>query len=332
VAEFAAVGAPGAGAEAGVAASIAGMPVVEFGSAELKAEVLPKLLTGEWSNLGLLYSEPGNGSDLAGLQTRAERDGDVFVVNGQKVWTTGGHIAHFGLLIARTDPDVPKHAGISFFIVPMDLPGIEVRPIRQMTGDSDFNEVFLTDVRVPAGCLVGGLNDGWRVLQTALREERRVMGAAVWGAKEGDRPPLFGESDDLVAAAREAGMLGDPAVRQEIMRIHSWRLVNSWTTARLGPAAGATLAKLANSRILHSSWALKHRLLGARAMVYDPEVDAGAFHVEHQMMWSFINSIGGGSDQIQRNIIGERLLGLPKGHEPDRGVPFRDIRKGGTAR
>lgn len=333
VAEFAAVGAPGAGAEAGVAASIGGTTVVEFGSPELKAEVLPKLLTGEWANLGLLYSEPGNGSDLAGLQTRAERDGDVFVVNGQKVWTTGGHIAHFGLLIARTDIDVPKHAGISFFIIPMDLPGIEVRPITQMTGDADFNEVFLTDVPVPAGCLVGELNDGWRVLQTALREERRVMGAAAWGARRAaDRAPIFAESDDLVAAARAAGKLDDPAVRQEIMRIHSWRLVNSWTTARLGPAAGATLAKLANSRILHSSWALKHRLLGTRAMVYDKETDAEAFHVEHQMMWSFINSIGGGSDQIQRNIIGERLLGLPKGHEPDRGVPFRDIWHGGSAR
>jgi alkylation response protein AidB-like acyl-CoA dehydrogenase len=288
----------------------------------------------------LLYSEPGNGSDLAGLQTRAERDGDTFVVNGQKIWTTGGHKAACALLIARTDWDVPKHAGISFFIIPMDLPGIETRPIKQMTGESDFNEVFLTDVPVPASCLVGNLNGGWRVLQTALKEERRTMGFELGAArrKPDQRSPIFSESDDLVAAAREAGVLDSPAVRQEIMQIHSWRLVNSWNAVRAmreiqagGGSSLASLGKLANSRILHSSWALKHRLLGPQAMLYDP-ADTGAHEVNHQMMWAFINSIGGGTDQIQRNIISERILGLPKGHEPDRGVPFRDVRKGGTAR
>ena len=320
--------------------AIAGNTVSEWGSPELKRDLLPKLQSGEWTRGCLLYSEPGNGSDLAGLQTRAERDGDAFVVNGQKIWTTGGHEAQFGLLIARTDWDVPKHSGISFFIIPMDLPGIEVRPIRQMTGESDFNEVFLTEVRIPAGSLVGQLNDGWRVLQTALKEERRTMGFELGGArrKEGDRAPIFTESNDLIEAARAAGKLGDEAVRQEIMRIHSWRLVNDWTAVRArqqiqasGGSPLASLGKLAKSRILHSSWALKYRLLGPRGMLYDP-ADAAAYQVDNQLMWSFINSIGGGTDQIQRNIIGERILGLPKGHEPDRGVPFRDVRKGGSAR
>jgi alkylation response protein AidB-like acyl-CoA dehydrogenase len=340
VAEFAAARAPGAGAETVGYPALAGNTVVEFGSPELKREVLPKFLSGEWKNGCLLYSEPGNGSDLAGLQTRAERDGDVFVVNGQKIWTTGGHEADCALLIARTSWDVPKHAGISFFIIPMDLPGIETRPIKQMTGDADFNEVFLTDVPVPASCLVGELNDGWRVLQTALKEERRTMGFELGGARRTDdqRAPIFSESDDLIAAARAAGVLDDPAVRQEIMQIHSWRLVNSWTAVRAmreiqasGGSSLASLGKLAKSRILHSSWALKFRLLGARGMLYDP-ADAEAYQVDRQLLWSFINSIGGGTDQIQRNIISERILGLPKGYEPDRGVPFRDIRKGGTAR
>jgi alkylation response protein AidB-like acyl-CoA dehydrogenase len=262
------------------------------------------------------------------------------VVNGQKIWTTGGHEAQFALLIARTDWDVPKHAGISFFIIPMDLPGIEVRPIKQMTGESDFNEVFLTDVPVPAGALVGGLNDGWRVLQTALKEERRMMGSGLGAArrKDGDRAPIFTESDDLIGAARSAGKLGDEAVRQEIMRIHSWRLVNDWTAVRArqqiqadGGSPLASLGKLAKSRILHSGWALRYRLLGPRGMLYDP-ADAAAYQVDHELMWSFINSVGGGTDQIQRNIIAERILGLPKGYEPDRGVPFRDVRKGGSAR
>lgn len=179
--EFRTAGAPGAGVETQGYTALAGNTIIEFGSDELKRTVLPRFLSGEWRRGCLLYSEPGNGSDLAGLQTRAERDGDVFVVNGQKIWTTGGHEAQCALLLARTDWDVPKHAGISFFIIPMDLPGIEVRPIRQMTGESDFNEVFLTDVRVPVSALIGRLNDGWRVLQTALKEERRTMGFELGG-------------------------------------------------------------------------------------------------------------------------------------------------------
>jgi alkylation response protein AidB-like acyl-CoA dehydrogenase len=338
--EFRAAGATGAAVEHQGFTALAGNTVVEFGSAELKRDVLPKMLSGMWTRGCLLYSEPGNGSDLAGLQTRAERDGDVFVVNGQKIWTTGGHEAQYALLIARTDWDVPKHAGISFFIIPMDLPGIEVRPIRQMTGESDFNEVFLTDVPVPAGTLVGELNDGWRVLQTALKEERRMMGVELGAArrKDGDRAPIFTESDDLIEAARAAGKLDDAAVRQEIMRIHSWRLVNDWNAVRArqqiqagGGSSLASLGKLAKSRILHSGWALRYRLLGPRGMLYDP-ADAAAYQVDHELMWGFFNSVGGGTDQIQRNIIGERILGLPKGHEPDRGVPFRDVRKGGSAR
>lgn len=333
--EFESTGAPGACRELGTFHEnswlyLAGGPLLAYGTAEQKTALLPKILTGEFAVGCLLYSEPGAGSDLAGLQTRAVLDGDEYVINGQKVWTTGGHLADFALLVARTDWDVPKHAGLSFFIFPMHQPGVEVRPIRQMTGDSEFNEVFLTDARVPSENLIGGPGNGWKVLQVALAAERQGMGATASGASIG----LLTASTDLIEAAQEAGRSEDPVIRQEIMRVHTWRLVNEWNNARAaaefrsgGSSSLASLGKLANSRILHSGIDLKYRLLGPRALQYDADADAAAYDVDYHLMFSFINSIGGGSDQIQRNIISERVLGLPKGFEPDKGVPFKDVRK-----
>jgi alkylation response protein AidB-like acyl-CoA dehydrogenase len=344
--EFVAAGAPGAARElepfhASPWLQLAGGPIRTFGTDEQKRRLLAQLLSGELNIGCLLYSEPGAGSDLAGLQTRAELDGDDYIVNGQKVWTTNGREAVFGLLMARTDWDVPKHAGLSFFLFPMRQPGVEVRPIKQMTGDAEFNEVFLTDARVPAANLVGGAGNGWKVLQVALGAERRGMGELMMAgsATSGDKTPLFGMSDDLILAAREAGRADDPVVRQEMMRIHTWRLVNEWNNARAlaellanGSSSLASLGKLANSRILHGTAALKFRLLGVRALQYDQAADAEAYRTDFDLMMSFINSIGGGSDQIQRNIISERVLGLPKGFEPDRGVPFRDVLKADATR
>lgn len=338
--EFAAVSAPGGARDLepfhqASWLGLAGGPIRKYGTDEQKQRLLPQLLSGEMETGCLLYSEPGAGSDLAGLQTRAELDGDEYVVNGQKVWTTNGHIADFGLLMARTDWDVAKHAGLSFFIFPMRQDGVDVRPIKQMTGDSEFNEVFLTDARVPAANLIGGAGNGWKVLQVALGAERAGMGEmAMGGAKKSSKSDLFSLSDDLIDAAREAGRLEDPVVRQEIMKLHTWRLVNQWNNARAleelrtnGASSLASLGKLANSRILHGAAALKYRLLGNRALQYDEAADAEAYHVDYDALMSFINSIGGGSDQIQRNIISERVLGLPKGFEPDKGVPFRDVLK-----
>jgi len=179
--EFARVGAPGARQDVH---NLWANTLLAFGTDALKTKLLRPLLRGEVA-MCLLYSEPGAGSDLAGLQTRAERDGNEFVVNGQKVWTTGGAEAEYGMLIARTDWDVPKHKGISFFYLPMRQPGVEVRPLKQITGESHFNEVFITDARVPEENLLGDLNDGWRVLQTALAYERSVMGDQARGAGSG---------------------------------------------------------------------------------------------------------------------------------------------------
>lgn len=337
--EFGAAGAPGAAVELEPFRSnpwphLLGGPLRAFGAKTIRDELLPRLLSGELRVGCLLYSEPGAGSDLAGLQTRADLDGDHYVVNGQKIWTTLGHEAQFALLIARTNWNVVKHAGLSFFVVDMNTPGIEVRPIKQITGDTEFNEVFLTDVHVPATRMIGDPGDGWKVIQTALAAERAGMGGDALTAAAGDT--IADAAHDLVEAARCAGRDGDPVIRQEIVKILTWRLTNSWTGQRAmieaqhGSLALANVGKLAMSRILHGAADLAYRLQGRQSLVYDYS-QTRDYPVDHQLMFAFINSIGGGSDQIQRNIISERVLGLPKGYEPDRGVPFRDVRKGGTA-
>ena len=353
--EFAAAGAPGACRELDLDVvagwvRMAAMAVARYGGAQLRESFIPELLIGDAEVGVALYSEPNAGSDLASLQTRAVLDGDHWVINGQKVWSSFAADATWGLLLARTNEDVPKHQGISFFILPMQQPGIEIRPIKQITGDSEFSEVFLTDARVPVENLVGELNDGWRVLADVLAAEREWLGAFL---ESGGRPGATAEdlsrSDavstegaaDLIGAARAAGKAGDSAVRQTIAQMHSWRMVHEWTNARLSSGnegadpqsqvAAAALGKLASSRILHSTGRFKARMMGPEAMLYGPE-NRAADDVNREVMNAFINSVGGGSDQIQRNIISERLLGLPRGHAPDRGVPFKDIKKGSAQR
>jgi alkylation response protein AidB-like acyl-CoA dehydrogenase len=339
--EFSAAGAPGGAAEqAGFHRNawlhLLGNTLLAYGSDELCAQYLPRLLAGTLPCC-LLYSEPGAGSDLAGLQTRADRDGDEYVVTGQKIWTTGGRQADAGMLIARTSWDVPKHAGLSFFVIDMHSPGIEVRPIRQITGEADFNEVFLSEVRVPASARVGAEGEGWQALQVALAAERSGMGAmgtgALGAAQPGGVSGFAAPVAELIEQARAAGRASDPAVRQELMKILSWKLTNTWTgqrarsEVRRGSSSLASLGKLANSRVLHASADLAFRLQGRESLAYDYDHPTD-YPVDRELMWSFINSIGGGSDQIQRNIISERVLGLPRGHEPDKGVPFKDVRKG----
>ncbi|MEU6654300.1 acyl-CoA dehydrogenase family protein [Streptomyces sp. NPDC046900] len=315
-----------------------GNPLLAYGGKEAKEHFIPLLLKGDVGQGCLLYSEPGAGSDLAGLQTRAELDGDEYVVTGQKIWTTNGQVAKYGLLLARTDWDVPKHAGLSFFVIDMKQPGIEVRPIRQITGDAEFNEVFLTEARVPAAWMIGAPGEGWRALQIALAAERSGMGS-MSSSMSGTaiKTGLREAADDLVEAARRAGRLDDAQVRQDIVRIMSWRLTNIWTGRRAaaeikrGPSSLASLGKLAMSRILHAGADFTYRMQGEESLVYDYDNPLSC-PVDRDLMFAFINSIGGGSDQIQRNIISERVLGLPKGHEPDKGVPFRDVRKGAATR
>ena len=322
--EFRAVRAPGAGQDK---THLYAITALAFGTGAMKRKLLHGMLTGEIA-MCLLYSEPAAGSDLAGIRTRAERDGEEFVINGQKVWTSGAMTADYGMLIARTDWDVPKHQGISFFFLPMKQKGVDVRPLHQITDESHFNEVFFTDARVPAENLLGGLNNGWRVLQTALAYERSVMGEMARG------PRRSRAANDLLALAREAGRLSDPVIRQELARVLALRRVNALNNARAkadlqtGTSSSImSLGKLAMSRILHEEARLRTRLLGANALLdgaEHPQADDANFLTLN----AYFTSIGGGTDQIQRNIIGERVLGLPKEPEVDRDIPFRDVRAG----
>jgi len=324
--EFRGVRAPGTGQDR---TQLFANTALAFGTDALKAKVLRGILTGDVA-MCLLYSEPGAGSDLAGVRTRAERDGDDFVVNGQKLWTSGAATADYGMLIARTDWDAPKHRGISFFFLPMKQKGVEVRPLRQITDESHFNEVFFTDARVPAENLLGGLNDGWRVLQTALAYERSVMGEAARGPRRG----AGRQSNDLIALAREAGKLDDPVIRQDLARVLAWRRLNALNNARAkadletGTSSSImSLGKLAMSRILHEEARLRTALLGAQSL-FEGEAYPRADDANFLALNAYFTSIGGGTDQIQRNIIGERVLGLPREPEIDRDIPFRDVRSG----
>jgi alkylation response protein AidB-like acyl-CoA dehydrogenase len=344
---FGAVGTP-----LGAGMSLAAPTLVTHGSDELRARILRPTITGEvtWTQL---FSEPGAGSDLAGLSTTAVRDGDDWIVNGQKVWNTSAHHADYGMLLARTDWDVPKHQGISYFVLPMKQPGVEVRPILQMNRHSSFNEVFLTDARIPATNLVGDLGDGWRVARTTLMHERTFAtlrrpsftgGAAgrtieEAAAEAADHfatyawyPQRAGRADLVVGRARHLGRSDDPIVRQAIAELVSFQRANEWTAERaraartLGRAPGpeGSLGKLAASGVARRS-ALVHGLIaGASAMLTSgpDELDAVIADV---LVSTPAQSIAGGTDEIQRNIIGENILGLPRDPNADRNLAFRDV-------
>ena len=324
-AEFAAVGAPGSGHDR---ANMLACTLHDLGTDEQKHRLIPPSIRGE-TRWCLLYSEPGAGSDLAGLRTRADRDGQDWVVNGQKVWTSFATTADYGLLVARTDWDVPKHRGISFFIFPMRQPGVDIRPIHQITGESEFNEVFITDARVPHANLVGEPGGGWAVLQLALAHERRLMGDLARTSRVArDLKP---DADSLIGMARSAGVLSDAHIRQQIARIDGYAAVNRWNTQRAkatGDRAEAAtllaLGKIAMSRILHQTAQVQTEITGAESMLTGSGNPVGD-GVNFRALNAYFTSIGGGTDQIQRNIVGERVLGLPKEPEPYRDTPFRDL-------
>jgi alkylation response protein AidB-like acyl-CoA dehydrogenase len=321
--EFAAAGAPGAGQDKH---NIAANTILRYGSEKLRGDLIRDALTGR-ARFCLFYSEPGAGSDLAAVRTTAVRDGDRWVVNGQKVWTSAAASADFALMLARTDWDVPKHRGLSYFVVPMPQPGIEVRPLRQVTGESQFNEVFITDAIVPGDYLVSEPGNGWRVLQTALAYERSIMGDAARTARNGTL------ADDLVGLARAHDCLGDPVVRDRLATALALRELNGLNNARAKAAAEQgtssplmSLGKLAMAGILHAEAALRTEITGASSLLAGPD-NPEADDVNFLVLNAFFTSIGGGTDQIQRNIIGERVLGLPKEPEVDRNIPFRDVRR-----
>jgi alkylation response protein AidB-like acyl-CoA dehydrogenase len=357
--EFARAGA--VTAPEGVGMNLAGPTILEHGSDELKRRFLRPTVTGEisWCQL---FSEPGAGSDLAGLQARAERDGDGFAVSGQKVWNTSAHHADFGLLLARTDWDVPKHRGITYFILPMRQPGVEVRPLRQMNGHASFNEVFLDRARVPGGDVIGEPGQGWTVALTTLAHERRLApparppagapaGRAVReAAEESERamapyrwyPQRAGRPDLVIERAIAAGRDTDPLVRQEIVKLVTLAWSARWTAQRaaaaraLGrpPGPEGSVAKLASSNVARAAARVHAMIAGPAGMLAgadDPSGEGGGAGVCSEIFLSVpAISIAGGTDQIQRTILAERILGLAKEPAADAGVAFRKVVAAGS--
>ncbi|MBI1843802.1 MAG: acyl-CoA dehydrogenase family protein [Actinobacteria bacterium] len=337
----------------GVGMSLAAPTILEHGSEELKRRLLPPMVIGEhtWCQL---FSEPGNGSDLAGLTTHAVRDGDEWIVNGQKVWTTGAHHATYGMLLARTDWDVPKHQGITFFAFPMNQPGIEVRPLRQMNERSSFNEVFITDAHVPHANIVGELNGGWKVALTTLAHERglaaALMGAipkitagktAMEALEEAMSylktyewyPQRAGRADMAPGQAKARGVNTDPIMRQHLAKLHTLEQTSKWNAQRardgrrLGrpPGPEGSLSKLAASEIARTASDVHAKIAGAHAMLSGPSSPANGIIAE-VLVSTPAASIAGGTDNIQKNIVAERVLGLPKEPSDDATLAFREVR------
>jgi alkylation response protein AidB-like acyl-CoA dehydrogenase len=348
--EFAEIGALGA-AHSGVR-MLAAATLLEHANDEQKREYLRGIITGEdaWCQL---FSEPGSGSDLAGATTRADRQGDEWVVNGQKVWTTSAHHADYGLLLARTDWDKPKHQGLTFFVLDMNQPGVDVRQLRQMNGHASFNEVFFTDARVPHANLVGTEGNGWQVAVTTLAHERRSFDRARGGGSLLERkgaiydeyrdeiavanepykwyPQRAGRVDLVIDRAVETGAINDPIVRQEIAKLLTMNKSAQWTAARARAAQQAgkppgpegSLGKLAASNVARLAARVHTMITGADAMLTGPDSPHEGVIAEILVSVPAV-SIAGGTDEIQKNIIAERVLGLPKETRFDQG-PFKDV-------
>jgi alkylation response protein AidB-like acyl-CoA dehydrogenase len=310
-----------------------------YGTEEQKVRFLGPIVRNEerWCQL---FSEPGAGSDLASLSTRAVRDGDEWIISGQKVWTTWAQDSDFAILLARTDPDRPKNKGITYFLVHMHQPGVEVRPLRHISGEVEFNEVFLDQARVPDFQRLGEVNDGWRVAGATLSSERQMVA----GAGSGGSGRVGGSGvDRLLQLARKQGLADDPMVRQRLAALWSEERIRAWTNQRVASnlAAGQTPGPAASIGKVHQA-ALNQRvqaaavdLLGAGAMAWDvdgvnDQHDSDAYHDSLPfevggMLRSRANTIEGGTTEVNKNILGERVLGLPR--EPDAwlGKPWSEV-------
>jgi alkylation response protein AidB-like acyl-CoA dehydrogenase len=298
-----------------------GPTIIAHGTEEQKQEFLRPIMRGDqvWCQL---FSEPNAGSDLAGLRTRAELDGDEFIVNGQKVWTSSAHVADWGMLLARTDWDSPKHRGITFFAVDMRSPGIDVRPLRQATGGAEFNEVFLEDLRVPKENVIGPVNGGWAVAMTTLTSERADIGS--------HRGLGFEAILDL---ARRFGVTDDPVMRQELAKLYiSYELarftgyrVRTAASKGVAPGPEVSVAKIAVSERLAFQGDLVEEIMGAAGMLWGPDAPDDGYWQTMVFNGQWMSRIGGGTEDVQRNIVGERVLGLPREPGNDRATPFREL-------
>jgi alkylation response protein AidB-like acyl-CoA dehydrogenase len=337
-----------------------GVPVLlAHGTDAQRTRWIPALARGEeiWCQF---FSEPGAGSDLAAVQTKAVRDGDDWIINGQKVWNSNTILADRGILVARTDADVPKHRGLSFFVIDVDQPGIEIRPIRQMNGRAEFNETFFTDARVNDDAMIGGPGDGWRAAMTTLGNERADF-AGGWehplviitaGEQAGNLDRRVGDvvEDDLrddigesntppvhtpervIELAREWGRASDPVTRERLARLHAMSEALRWTGERAAAAAAAgrqpgaesSIGYVGGARLLRMIRDLVLEITGPAGLLTGPEAPWDG-DVALTVVTVPAHGIQGGSEQVQMNIMGERILGLPKEPQIDRDRPFREI-------
>ncbi|AQA03384.1 acyl-CoA dehydrogenase [Mycobacterium sp. MS1601] len=301
---------------------------------EVKQRLLRPLATTEhiWCQL---FSEPGAGSDLAGLATSAVKDGDDWVINGQKVWTSLAHRARWGLLLARTDPDLPKHKGLTYFVIDMHSPGVETRPLRQMTGQAEFNEVYFTDARIPDTMRLGAVNDGWRVAMTTLMNERSALGGS--GTRRG-----AGTIADATALWASRPDLQTPVLRDRLtqlwLRAEAQRLTSERSRASAGvggPGPEGSIGKLVGAELNQHIYQWCMDLLGAEGVLYHTydllhEDDQADWRgpVQQRFLRSRANTIEGGTSDVMRNILGERVLGLPGDLRADAGMPWKEIPRG----
>jgi alkylation response protein AidB-like acyl-CoA dehydrogenase len=307
--------------------NLAGPTIMAWGTDEQKARFLPPIVRNEevWCQL---FSEPGAGSDLASLATRAIRDGDEWVVTGQKVWSTWAHFADYGMLIARTDPTQQKRKGITYFLVPMKQDGVEVRPLIQLTGEHDFNEVYLDAARVPDANRIGPEGDGWKVANSTLSGERQMIA----GPGSGGVDRIGGSGvDHLIALARARGLDHDPVVRQRLAALWSGERIRRWTNSRVRDNARAgrvgpesSVGKIAQGEANLRTQELAVDLLGMDALAWDG--DALAYPREvYGFLRSRANTIEGGTSEVNRNVLGERVLGLPREPDPWLDAPWQEV-------
>ena len=304
--------------------------LMAWASDEAKARYLPPLASGEevWCQL---FSEPAGGSDLAALRTRAERDGDDWVINGQKIWTSGAHFSDYGVIVVRTDPTVPKHKGLSYFYIDMKAPGVEIKPIKQLTGESDFNEVYFTDVRVSDSQRLGEVGQGWQVSLTTLMNERAAIGGSFGQMDVSLALSLASELEiDGRPALEDASVrakLADWYVQESGLKYTGYRSLTALSRGEL-PGPENSIGKLVGAPKMQAMSSYLMDLLGASGAISDGELAAKAGIIQRTYMGAPGLRIAGGTDEIMANIIAERVLGLPQEPRLDKGIPFTEVPTG----
>lgn len=316
--------------------AICAATILDLGTEEQKKQYLPRILSGQdvWCQL---LSEPGGGSDLAGVITKSERDGEDWLVNGSKVWSTAAYAADYGLCLTRSDWDVPKHSGLTMFILPLQAPGVTVHRIKLVNGATEFCQVFFDDVRLPAGNVVGAVDDGWATASQQLFHERNSMG----GGSPFVSGPRFSKSahgPNLLELARETGQLGDARVRDQLADVRIMQVVSAQLVRRIGGAIGAgeltpqasSILRLFEAERTWTEYDAAFRIAGANAVAGPTLQDPGYGQAGLRYLSRQAGSLGGGSTEIARNIISERVLGMPREAAADRGVAFKDVKRGGS--